>query len=175
MASGKQIAEQNLQIFQAWLASKTDSDFRQMVSRGVLSRKEIANECGFAKSALDQNPRIKAALKAAENGLRERGILPALEEKPPIDDAAPPMREAGQTRAVRDAERLRRLEQEGAHACVGRLPFMPRKALDRPKRPTLMAAGVGWGLYPPRLPNGECVCDGGNAPEFVSKKPAHIG
>jgi hypothetical protein len=33
---------------------------------------------------------------------------------------------------------------------------MPRKALDGPKRPTLMAAGVGWSLNPPRLPHGEC-------------------
>jgi len=54
MASGKQIAEQSFQIFQAWLAGKTDADFRQMVSRGVLSRTEIAKECGFGKSALDQ-------------------------------------------------------------------------------------------------------------------------
>jgi hypothetical protein len=113
MASGKQIAEQNVQIFQAWLATKTDADFRQMVSRGVLSRKEIAKECGFAKSALDQNPRIKAALKIAEDGLRERRVLPALEEKLPNDDA-PPMREVGQQRAARDAERLKRLEQENA-------------------------------------------------------------
>jgi hypothetical protein len=113
MASGKQIAEQNVQIFQAWLATKTDADFRQMVSRGVLSRKEIAKECGFAKSALDPNPRIKAALKIAEDGLRERRVLPALEEKLPNDDA-PPMREVGQQRAARDAERLKRLEQENA-------------------------------------------------------------
>jgi hypothetical protein len=66
MANGKQIAEQNFQIFQTWIASKADSGFRQMVSRGVLSRKEIAKECGFAKSALDQNPRIKAALTGKE-------------------------------------------------------------------------------------------------------------
>jgi len=114
MASGKQIAEQNFQSFQAWLVSKTDADFRQMVSRGVLSRKEIAKECGFAKSALDQNPRIKAALKTAEDGLRKRGILPALEEQPPVDGAVPPMREIGQQRAARDSERLKRLEQENA-------------------------------------------------------------
>ncbi|WNC89440.1 VPA1267 family protein [Paraburkholderia sp. FT54] len=114
MASGKQIAEQNLQLFQTWLASKTDADFRQMVSRGVLSRKEMAKECGFAKSALDQNPRIKATLKAVEDGLRDRGILPALEEKLTIDGAAPPMREMGQQRAARDSERLKRLELENA-------------------------------------------------------------
>lgn len=114
MASGKQIAEQNFQVFQAWVASKTDADFRQMVSRGVLSRKEIAKECGFAKSALDQNPRVKAALKAAEDGLRARGVLPELEEKVASDDTVSPMREVGQQRAARDGDRLKRLELENA-------------------------------------------------------------
>lgn len=114
MISGKQIAEQNVQIFQAWLASKVNSDFRQMVSRGVLSRKEIAKECGFAKSALDQNPRIKAALKAAEDGLRERGILPPPDKKPFGEVGMPLMREVGKQRAVLDNERLKRLEQENA-------------------------------------------------------------
>jgi hypothetical protein len=61
MASGQQLAEQNVAAFAAWVASKTDDDFRAMANRGVLSRKEVAKECGFAKSALDQNPRIKAA------------------------------------------------------------------------------------------------------------------
>lgn len=114
MASGKQLAEQNYLTFEAWLASKSDMNFRQMVSRGVLSRKEIAKECAFSKSALDQNPRIKAALRAAEDGLRERGILPALEEKPLTEENLPPMRELGSQRAARDNERLKRLEQENA-------------------------------------------------------------
>lgn len=59
VAGGRQIAEQNVEAFTRRLAGKSDADYRQMVSRGgVLSRKDIAAECGFAKSALDQNPRI---------------------------------------------------------------------------------------------------------------------
>lgn len=58
----------------AWMASKTDTDFRSMAMRGVLSRTEIATECGFAKSALSQNPRIREALKRLEDDLRERGV-----------------------------------------------------------------------------------------------------
>lgn len=114
MASGRQIAEQNFEAFNTWLASKTDADFRQLASRGVLSRKEIAIECGFSKSALDQNPRIKAALKAAEELLRERGVLPSLAEKSPEKSDEPLMREVGKQKLVIDAERLRRLEQENA-------------------------------------------------------------
>lgn len=111
MASGQQLAEQNVQTFTAWVASNTDDDFRAIASRGVLSRKEIAKECGFAKSALDQNPRIKAALRELEDGLRLRGVLPPVVERAPD---APLMREPGRLRAAQDNERLRRLEQENA-------------------------------------------------------------
>ena len=114
MASGRQIAEENVQTSKTWVASKTDNDFRAMVSRGVLSRKEIAKECGFAKSALDQNPRIKIALRELEATLRERGVLPPAVEPPTGPLATPPMRESGRQRAMLDAERLRRLEQENA-------------------------------------------------------------
>jgi hypothetical protein len=114
MANGQQIAEQNLLAFTTWLASKTDDDFRQLVSRGVLSRKEIAIECGFSKSALDQNPRIKAALRETEDALRERGILPPTAGKAPGQAGEPLMREAGKQTLSLDAQRLRRLEQENA-------------------------------------------------------------
>lgn len=114
MPSGKQIAEQNVQTFAAWVAGKTDADFRQMVSRGVLSRTEIAKECGFAKSALDQNPRIKAALRELEQRLRDHGVLPPAVARDPSEPSGPVMREPGQTRTAIEAERLRRLEQENA-------------------------------------------------------------
>ncbi len=116
MASGRQLAEQNLATFTAWAASKTDNDFRAMESRGVLSRKEVATECGFAKSALDQNPRIKTALRELEDALRARYVLPPVAdtEKPADEAATPPMREPGTLRAAADAKRLQRLETENA-------------------------------------------------------------
>lgn len=114
MASGQQIAEQNVQTFVSWLASKTDDDFREMASRGVLSRKEIATECGFAKSALDQNPRIKASLRKLEDALRARGVLPLAVEKTAEESGKPLMREPGKLRGALDAERLRRLETDNA-------------------------------------------------------------
>jgi len=114
MASGRQIAEQNAKLFAAWAASKTDDDFRAMANRGVLSRTEVARECGFAKSALDQNPRIKAALRELEDGLRSRGVLPPAVEQAADAEGAPVVREPGRLRAALDVERLRRLEQENA-------------------------------------------------------------
>lgn len=40
--------------------------------RGQLSRKEIVRECGFAKSVLLQNPRVKDALRTEVMELRGR-------------------------------------------------------------------------------------------------------
>lgn len=118
MASGRQLAEQNHETFVSWIAAKTDADFRSMASRGVLSRTEIAKECGFAKSALAQNPRIREALRQLEDALRERGVLPAESAQesaqPSEAPAEAPLRQPNSARSVRDAERMKRLEQENA-------------------------------------------------------------
>ena len=116
MASGQQIAEANFQRFIAWLVSKTDDDFRQMVNRreGVLSRKEIASECGFGGSATNQNPRIKEALLKKEAELRERGVLPPLVAKTPVTEAPVSAAVPASMAKSFDAERLRRLELENA-------------------------------------------------------------
>ena len=109
--NGQQRSEQNLATFLSWVASKTDDDFREMVARGQLSRQEIARECGFAKSALLQNPRVKDALKTLETQLRERKVLPPVAET--SENAAAPQA-APNPRAVADKARLKRLESENA-------------------------------------------------------------
>ncbi len=116
MANGQQLAEQNFLVFTAWLNSRADEDFKQIVYRGNLSRKEIATQCGFALSALNQNPRIKEALSGAEALLRARGVLPAIAVSEKADDERdlPMMREAGAAGRSFEVERLRRLEQENA-------------------------------------------------------------
>lgn len=113
MASGKQLAEQNYQIFSTWVANKSIDEFKQLVSRGVLSRKEIAKECGFAKSALDQNPRIKTALSTLEEKLRSQGVLPALVPPSSSEDRSK-LRTPGNQKLLADAERLKRLEHQVA-------------------------------------------------------------
>ena len=112
--NGQQLAGQNFDLFSVWAASKTDDDFRALASRGVLSRKEIATECGFAKSALDQNPRIKTALRELEDALRARDVLPPSVEKTVEDATTPLMREPGKLRGALKAERLGRLETDNA-------------------------------------------------------------
>jgi hypothetical protein len=129
MASGQQLAEENVRLFSTWVASKTDDDFRSMSSRGVLSRTNIATECGFAKSSLDQNPRIKASLRALEDALRERGVLPLAVEKTENDVASPLMRQPGALRGALEAERLRRLEIE--NACLSAQVAELKRSLEK--------------------------------------------
>jgi ribosomal protein S24E len=115
MANGQQLSNANFERFTSWLASKTDDDFRQLVNQrdGVLSRKEIALECGFSGSALNQNPRIKDALLKKEMELRASGILPSRinsgEDVSPL--TVPVSASRGQ---LIEVERLRRLEVENA-------------------------------------------------------------
>lgn len=109
--NGQQRSEQNLATFLSWMASKTDDDFREMVARGQLSRQEIARECGFAKSVLLQNPRVKDSLQALEAQLRERKVLPPVAETSE-SDAAPQV--APNPRTAADKARLKRLESENA-------------------------------------------------------------
>lgn len=110
--SGQQKADQNLATFLSWVAGKADADFREMVMRGQLSRQEIAKECGFAKSVLLQNPRVRDALKTLEAQLRLRGVLPpqaiAGEDAP----VAPTV--VANPHATADKARLKRLEAENA-------------------------------------------------------------
>lgn len=113
MASGQQLADENVRLFAAWQAEKSDADYKEMVVRGGLSRTEIAKECGFAKSVLAQNPRVKESLLVLETALRTRGVLPPLAVASGTGEA--PAASAGPATSGRtDQERLRRLEQENA-------------------------------------------------------------
>lgn len=109
-------ADKNLQIFLAWAASQNDDQYRELLSRGVLSRTKIAEQCDFAKSALNQNPRIKAELKRIEDELKARGVLPESFEK--TDSAIPATltHDGGPTMTGKDGEnRIHRLEVENAN------------------------------------------------------------
>ncbi|NCA90799.1 MAG: hypothetical protein EOM92_18435 [Gammaproteobacteria bacterium] len=108
--NGQERAEQNLVTFQSWAASQDEGTFRDMVVRGQLSRTEIAKVCGFAKSVLIQNPRVRAALKALEDELRTTGVLPPRAAEGGGDQPVSPPT----PHASADQIRLKRLEAENA-------------------------------------------------------------
>ncbi len=80
MANGQQKAQHNLHAFEVWKATQEEDDFKQIVFRGQLNRREVAKAIGCGKSALNQNPALKEALANLEDHLRDRGVLPPLTE-----------------------------------------------------------------------------------------------
>lgn len=112
MSNGQQLAEKNFLTFTRWVDSKDDEEFRSIVHRGVISRKLIAEDCGFAKSALSQNPRIKAALCELEERLRSKDILPPLLEKNDEVKQSAPLRENFQPFTTKELKQLHHLQKE---------------------------------------------------------------
>lgn len=114
MASGQQRAGENLTAFRAWAQSKSDVDFREYVYRGQLKRSEIFAECGFGRSALAQNPAIRAELEELEAALRKRGVLPAAGGGSDAVDNKPAIRDGQAKQRRQESQRLNSLEQENA-------------------------------------------------------------
>ncbi|WP_341663733.1 VPA1267 family protein [Vibrio sp.] len=112
MASGQQKAQQNLEAFEVWKATQTDDDFKQIVFRGQLNRIEVAKGIGCGKSALNQNPALKKALKALEDELRGKGVLPPLTDVAKKNADKPKLYDNTANRKLLDSKRVSSLEAE---------------------------------------------------------------
>lgn len=112
MASGQQIAQQNLAAFETWKATQTDDDFKQITLRGQLNRVEVAKGIGCGRSALNQNPALKKALRSLEDELRNKGILPPLTEAAKKTAKKPQAYDTSANRKLIDSKRVSSLEVE---------------------------------------------------------------
>ncbi|SEL28886.1 hypothetical protein SAMN05216262_108138 [Colwellia chukchiensis] len=112
MASGQQKAQQNLEAFEVWQATQADNDFKQIIFRGQLNRGEVAKAIGCGKSALNQNPALREALKTLEDNLREKGVLPPVTESAKKDDSKPKQYDNTANRKLMDSKRVSALEAE---------------------------------------------------------------
>ncbi|MFL9802510.1 VPA1267 family protein [Vibrio cyclitrophicus] len=112
MASGQQKAQQNLKAFEVWKATQTVEDFKQIVFRGQLNRIEVAKGIGCGKSALNQNPALKKALKALEDELRGNGVLPPLTAAAKKNADKPKAFDNTANRKLLDSKRVSSLEAE---------------------------------------------------------------
>ncbi len=112
MASGQQKAQQNLEAFEVWKATQTDDEFKQIVFRGQLNRIEVAKSIGCGKSALNQNPALKKALKALEDELRGKGVLPPLTDAAKKNEGKPQAYDNTANRKLLDSKRVSALEAE---------------------------------------------------------------
>lgn len=112
MASGQQKAQQNLEAFEVWKTTQTDDDFKQIVFRGQLNRIEVAKGIGCGKSALNQNPALKKALKTLEDELRGKGVLPPLTDAAKKNADKPKAYDNTANRKLLDSKRVSSLEAE---------------------------------------------------------------
>jgi len=112
MASGQQKARQNLEAFKVWVATQTDDDFKQIIYRGQLNRIEVAKGVGCGKSALNQNPDLKGALKTLEDDLRDRSVLPPLTNSAKKNADQPKAYDNTVNRKLLDSKRVSSLETE---------------------------------------------------------------
>ena len=106
-------AAENIDLFEGWIARQTNADFKNLVRRGQLNRQEVAQQVGFAKSVLRQNPAVKARLERLEDDLRPIGILPEKEQRFQEEKENKPKKydvEAGQR--SNDKRRLQELEAQ---------------------------------------------------------------
>ena len=112
MANGQQKAQQNLDAFEAWAATQSDEDFKQIINQGKLHRGEIAKAIGCSRSALTQNPKLKRAVERVENELRDRGISPPLTQEALQSVNKPKKYDNTASRRALDSKRLSSLEAE---------------------------------------------------------------
>ncbi|UUO22052.1 hypothetical protein FGD67_01690 [Colwellia sp. M166] len=103
--------DNSVKLFETWRDSMSDQDYVDIIFRGKLNRKNIAEQCGFAKSVLGSNQTIKDDLKKLEDGLRERLVLPALTTKGEKEERAPKTLQRESLKAAREQSRVPDLEQ----------------------------------------------------------------
>lgn len=112
MASGKQLAEENVRRLQQWAdAPRQPEDWAPFIKNGQLNRSAVAGACGFGRSVFAQNPTAKAVIAEIERRLTTAGILspPPTEGKRSPADGLPPEQPAA---IVSVDENIRRLERE---------------------------------------------------------------
>lgn len=112
MANGIELGRQNIAAFDAWVATQTSEDFKQIIWRGQLKRSEIAKSIGCGKSALIQNPELKKRLASLEDDLRKASILPPFTEKGSAAKGSPKHYDTNARRQDIDKKRVGNLEQE---------------------------------------------------------------
>jgi len=110
--NGQQKSEANFHAFEQWIAVQTDESFTQITHRGKLKREDIFKACGFSKSVLTQNPRIRERLEGLEDDLREKGVLPKLPETKALKTSKTPKYDSSTNSKIMESKRLAQLEQE---------------------------------------------------------------
>lgn len=112
MASGRQMAEDNVRRLQQWADEpRRPEDWAPYIRNGHLNRSAVAGACGFGRSVFVQNPAAKAIIVDIESHLATAGIL----SHQPIEGKCSPVAQlpADRPSALTTVDaKVRRLEQE---------------------------------------------------------------
>lgn len=115
MPSGPQLAKQNLNLFEQWKKDREAAqDYADFIRGSILNRTRVAAACGFALSAITQNPAIKASLASLEDKLREDGTLPKKKPKTSENASDAALRERTTKQKDRAENRVKALEEKNA-------------------------------------------------------------
>ncbi len=112
MLNGQQKSFQNIESFISWMASTQDDYFKQIIYRGKLNRNEVSKGCGFSKSVLLQNPKVKELLNDLEDSLRKRGVLPDLSDVGQSKLINTKSYDKSYSKNIKDSKRVANLEQK---------------------------------------------------------------
>jgi hypothetical protein len=118
--NGQQKAEQDVQAFKDWMNLMTKEAYVELVHRGKLKRKTMADQAGVLVGQLTKNTEIIKLLAELEDSLRADGILPQQTAQGKQQDAKPTLdkesvkREKSESRVPALEQKILELESENA-------------------------------------------------------------
>jgi len=109
--NGQQKAAEDVQAFKNWMNSMTKEAYVELVHRGKLKRKDIADQCGILVGQLTKNTKIIKLLAKLENSLRAVDVLPQQTTQGKQQEAKPTLNKESVKRAKSES-RVPALEQK---------------------------------------------------------------
>lgn len=104
--------ERYFELFKAWESIMSDDDYAAIVRGNKLNRAEIKKLAGVSDESLKRNAKVRGALEALENQLREKGVLPPLSAAGEAAKSGPKKYEQGEKSRAFEAQRMAQLEKE---------------------------------------------------------------
>lgn len=100
-------AQDSLNKFETWASTLSNADFVAIARGSKLNRNDVAKGAGIARSTLNDNDLVKAALLSLEDDLRSKNVLA------PLTEAAKEQQESGVDKLYEQSgNELKRLKTE---------------------------------------------------------------
>ncbi|WP_375277316.1 VPA1267 family protein [Pseudoalteromonas marina] len=104
--------EKSVRLFNEWRTKQSRQDFVDYVRGGQLNRSQVAEACGFGRSAWGANENLMGDLLELENELREVGVFGVLTDLGKKELKGPKNIQKESMKAARQESRVPDLEQQ---------------------------------------------------------------